>query len=78
MPPGTDLIVSVISLHRNPLFWGDKADVFDPDNFLPDACRKRHPYSFIPFSAGARNCIAMKYGNIAVCYNVTKKMSLIN
>ncbi|NP_001165987.1 cytochrome P450 4AB6 isoform X1 [Nasonia vitripennis] len=60
VPKGTLIQINIFSLHRDPNFWPDP-EKFDPDRFLPDRFQGRHPYSYIPFSAGPRNCIGQKF-----------------
>lgn len=66
IPTGTALVVGTISMHRDERIWGPNAKKFDPDHFLLENWEKQHPYSFVPFSAGPRNCIGFKYAMISM------------
>lgn len=61
IPKQTSLAVNVFVLHRRKDLYGDTCDTFDPDNFLPEKVSQRHPQSFLPFSAGRRNCIGYRF-----------------
>ncbi|XP_067216469.1 cytochrome P450 4C1-like isoform X2 [Linepithema humile] len=60
VPSGTILHIPIKFIHRNSDFWPNP-DVFDPDRFLPENIQNRHSFSYLPFSAGARNCIGQRF-----------------
>nr|XP_036673834.1 probable cytochrome P450 313a2 [Drosophila suzukii] len=66
IPKGVTITVDIFSMHRNPDVWGPEANKFNPDNFLPDKISKMHPYAFMPFSKGRRNCIGWRYGLMSI------------
>ncbi|RZC35451.1 p450 domain containing protein, partial [Asbolus verrucosus] len=55
-PAGTNLFISPFVTHRLPHIFPDPLK-FDPERFSPENISKVHPYAYIPFSAGPRNCI---------------------
>ena len=56
IPEGARVILNIFDVHRDPDFWIEP-DKFDPDRFLPENVKNRHAFSYLPFSAGLRNCI---------------------
>ena len=61
LPKGTVIQIDVLGLHTNPDYWEDP-DMFNPYRFENEG--KRHPYCYIPFSAGPRNCIGQKFAQL--------------
>lgn len=58
---GTKIFFMLYILHRRKDIWGKNSDAFNPDNFLPEMISSRHPYSYVPFGSGPKNCIGFRY-----------------
>ena len=56
IPAGVSVSLQIYALHRNEECFPDALE-FKPERFLPDEADGRHPFAFVPFSAGPRNCI---------------------
>lgn len=65
LPKGSSVVLGILKTHRSEEYWPNPLK-FDPERFLPEETAKRHPYCYLPFSAGPRNCIGLKYAMMAM------------
>ena len=57
---GTEVQIPIYALHHDPDVWQDP-EKFDPKRFRGPAKDTHHAFQFLPFGAGPRNCIGMRF-----------------
>ncbi|XP_055549756.1 cytochrome P450 4d2-like [Wyeomyia smithii] len=72
IPKGTCVCINIFEMHRDPEYFED------PECFIPERFEslgekiKYNPFTYIPFSAGSRNCIGQKFAQYELKASLTK------
>ncbi|XP_064858246.1 cytochrome P450 3A27-like [Oncorhynchus nerka] len=65
IPKDCVVLVPTWTLHRDPEIWSDPEE-FKPERFSKENKESIDPYTYMPFGAGPRNCIGMRFALIMI------------
>ncbi|KAG8175868.1 hypothetical protein JTE90_026994 [Oedothorax gibbosus] len=65
IPKGMVIGIPMYAVHRDPRHWTDP-EKFDPNRFCSEEKAKRDQFAYLPFAAGPRNCVAMRFALLEV------------
>ncbi|NXK13256.1 CP3A9 protein, partial [Herpetotheres cachinnans] len=70
IPKGAVVVIPPYTLHHNPDYWPNPEE-FRPERFSKENKETIDPYTYLPFGAGPRNCIGMRFGLLTLKVAIT-------
>ncbi|NXU29495.1 CP3AD protein, partial [Thalassarche chlororhynchos] len=70
IPRGSIVMIPLRILHHNPEYWPNPEE-FRPERFSKENKEAIDPYTYLPFGAGPRNCIGMRFALLTLKVAIT-------
>ncbi|KAJ7634640.1 cytochrome P450 [Roridomyces roridus] len=65
---GSLVMIDILALHKNPIYWGKDAEEFRPERFIDTDTYRWPRDAFFAFSSGPRNCLGQRIAlTLGVC-----------
>ena len=61
VPPGQTVLLDIWGAHHDTKYWGDSVHEFLPERFSSLKSPSLHPFSYLPFGLGSRNCVGQNF-----------------
>ncbi|THV05803.1 cytochrome P450 [Dendrothele bispora CBS 962.96] len=61
MKQGSEVVMDISALHRNPVYWGNDVDDFKPERFIDTDDYHWPRDAFLGFSIGHRTCLGQRF-----------------
>ncbi|KAK2565310.1 Lithocholate 6-beta-hydroxylase [Acropora cervicornis] len=71
IPKGMPIMIPVYAIHHDPKVWPEP-EKFNPERFTEAEKGNRHPYTFMPFGYGPRNCVGMRFALLELKLTLVK------
>eukprot|EP00112_Aurelia_sp_Birch-Aquarium-sp1_P007736 Seg1845.6 transcript_id=Seg1845.6/GoldUCD/mRNA.D3Y31 product="Cytochrome P450 3A24" protein_id=Seg1845.6/GoldUCD/D3Y31 len=62
---GMSVLIPVYSIQRDEKYWPEP-EAFKPERFMPENKESLNQFAYLPFGAGPRNCIGMRFAQMEI------------